>query len=261
MSGRDPDKAALRGEPSYFWREGQERRLRMIVEAAGERAKGAVLDDGCGIGAYLERLGSEASRACGIEFDLERAVAAGRRLGQALAGGAVIACARGERMPFAASTFDLVLSHEVIEHVLDDRAAIAEIVRVLKPGGRLALFTPNRGYPFETHGVYFRNRYRFGNIPLVNYLPRRWRDKLAPHVRAYSARDLNRLLDGLPIHRIHQDILFGGYDNVIAHWPRFGRLLRATLQRLERTPLHLFGLSHFWVLEKDGASNRRGETG
>jgi SAM-dependent methyltransferase len=255
MSGRDLEKAALRGEPSYIWREGQERRLRMIVEAAGERARGVVLDDGCGLGAYLERLAQESSRACGIEFDLERAVAAGRRLRQASAGGTSVACARGEKLPFAASTFDLVLSHEVIEHITDDRAAVAEIVRVLKPGGRLALFVPNRGYPFETHGIYLRGRYRFGNIPLVNYLPRHWRDSLAPHVRAYRARDLYHLLDGLPIHRIHQDVLFGGYDNVIAHWPRFGRLLRATLQRLERTPLRLFGLSHFWVLEKDGPSS------
>ena len=158
-------------------------------------------------------------------------------------------------MPLAASTFDLVLSHEVIEHVADDRAAIAESVRVLKPGGRLALFAPNRGYPFETHGIFLCGRYHFGNIPLVNYLPRRWRDKLAPHVRAYSARDLRRLFDGLPIHWIRQDTIFGAYDNVIARWPRFGRLLRTALQRLERTPLRLFGLSHFWVLEKDGASS------
>jgi SAM-dependent methyltransferase len=255
MSGRDLEKAALRGEPSYIWREGQERRLRMIVEAAGERARGVVLDDGCGLGAYLQRLAQGSSRACGIEFDLERAVAAGRRLGQPLAGGAAVACARGEQMPFAASTFDLVLSHEVIEHITDDRAAVAEIVRVLKPGGRLALFVPNRGYPFETHGIYLRGRYRFGNIPLINYLPRRWRDNLAPHVRAYSTSDLSRLFAGLPIHRIRQGMIFGGYDNVIARWPRSGRLLRAALQFLERTPLRILGLSHFWVLEKDDASS------
>ncbi len=47
----------------------------------------------------------------------------------------------------------------------------SEIFRVLKPGGRLVLFCPNRGYPFETHGIYWRGKYHFGNIPLVNYLP------------------------------------------------------------------------------------------
>ncbi len=37
MSQRNLDKAALRGEPSYVWRAGQQRRLEMIVRAAGER--------------------------------------------------------------------------------------------------------------------------------------------------------------------------------------------------------------------------------
>jgi SAM-dependent methyltransferase len=90
--------------------------------------------------------------------------------------------AEGERLPYASAAFDLVLSHEVLEHVGDDRAAAAEILRVLRPGGRAVIFVPNRGYPFETHGVYWRGRYRFGTIPVVYYLPRRWRDRLAPHV-------------------------------------------------------------------------------
>ena len=47
---RDLDKAALRGEPSYIWRAGQERRLQMIVEAAGERISGRIMEDGCGVG-------------------------------------------------------------------------------------------------------------------------------------------------------------------------------------------------------------------
>ena len=47
--------------------------------------------------------------------------------------------AAGEFLPLPTSTFDLILSHEVIEHVQDDRAAIREMVRALKPGGRLAI--------------------------------------------------------------------------------------------------------------------------
>ncbi len=236
-------KAAERGEPSYVWRAGQERRLNLIQRAAGERQAGRVLVDGCGVGMYLGRLEPAASQAVGLDIEHERALQARRLAGQVL-------CAAGEQLPFPDDTFDLVLSHEVLEHVRDDRLALDEIVRTLKPGGRLLLFVPNRGYPFETHGVYWRGKYHFGNIPLVNYLPRSLRDRLAPHVEVYTRRDLNRLLSGLPVKVIERRILFGAYDNLIARFGLLGRWLRAVLQALERTPLKVFGLSHFWVVEK-----------
>ncbi len=239
------DKAALRGEPSYVWRAGQERRLRMILAAAGDRALGRILDDGCGVGQYLARLGAAAKASHGVELEADRAAQAARRAPRAS-----VLRAEGESLPYATAAFDLILSHEVLEHVTDDRAAAAEILRVLRPGGCLVLFVPNRGYPFETHGVYWRGRYHFGNIPFVNYLPRRWRDHLAPHVRAYRTNDVAHLLDGLPAKVVERRVLFGAYDNVIARWPPLGRALRAFLRRLERTPLRALGLSHFWVVEK-----------
>lgn len=243
MNERDLEKAAARGEPSYVWRDGQQRRLDFILEAAGQRARGRILDDGCGVGLYLRRLGALARLATGVEYDEERARQAGGL-------GLPIACAAGEELPFPADCFDLVLSHEVLEHVADDRRALEEIARVLVPGGRLVLFAPNRGYPFETHGVYWRGKYHFGNIPLVNYLPRTWRDRLAPHVRAYRGADLRRLTAGLPLLTVRRLILFGAYDNIIVRWPTLGRLLRWFLQALEHTPLAGLGLSHLWILEK-----------
>ncbi len=251
MTQVDRNPAALRGEPSYVWRAGQARRLRMILDHAQNRTQGDVLDDGCGIGVYLERLAQNANFAVGVEYEIPRARKAGER-------GLQVIGAAAERLPFPADRFDLVLSHEVLEHVVDDRAALKEIVRTLRapdastgtPGGRLFLFVPNRGYPFETHGIYWRGRYRFGNIPLVNYLPHRLRDRLAPHVRVYSRGDVNRLVHGLPLDIIHASVIFGAYDNIIARWPWFGRALRAMLQFLERTPFKHFGLSHFWVLER-----------
>jgi SAM-dependent methyltransferase len=243
MTDRNLQKAALRGEPSYVWRAGQDRRLAMILRAAGERIHGRVLENGCGVGMFAEKLAEHGGTVIGLEYDFERAAEAHTRAPQ-------IINAAGEYLPFPKASFDLILSHEVIEHVQDDRAAIREMVRALRPGGRIVLFCPNRGYPFETHGIYWRGTYHFGNIPLVNWLPRRWRDKLAPHVEIYTGSDLARLFHGLPVRIVERTIIFGAYDNIIARFGRFGRILRGILQFLERTPLRIFGLSHFWVIER-----------
>ncbi|MGB9640173.1 MAG: class I SAM-dependent methyltransferase [Anaerolineales bacterium] len=237
------EKAARCGEPSYVWRSGQERRLRLIFSAAENRAHGTVLENGCGVGMYLEQLGKNAQLAVGLEYDLDRAKLAYSRF-------PVMVNAAGEYLPFKENFFDLILSHEVLEHVQDDQKAVTEIVRVLKPGGRLVLFVPNRGYPFETHGIYWRGKYRFGNIPLVNYLPDILRNRLAPHVRVYSKRTLTDLFSNLPVKFIKRTIIFGAYDNLIARSPKLGYAIRSVLQGLEVTPLKLFGLSHFWVVEK-----------
>jgi SAM-dependent methyltransferase len=245
VGGKDMEKAAQFGEPSYVWRQGQERRYEMIRSAAGDRLKGLVLENGCGVGMYVRRLALEGGRVVGLEYDFERAR-------QAQDASPHVINAAGETLPFESDLFDFVLSHEVLEHVLDDRLAASEMVRTLRPGGRLAVFVPNRGYPFETHGVYWRGEYRFGNVPLVNYLPSRFRNVLAPHVRVYSAKDLEKLFRDLPVKTVSRGVIFGAYDNIIARFPKMGKLLRAALQSLESTPIKVFGLSLFYVYEKEG---------
>lgn len=215
----------------------------MIVRAAGDRIRGCVLENGCGVGMYVEHLSPFGGSVVGLEYDFERVLEAGKKSPHMIN-------AAGEFLPLPSATFDLILSHEVIEHVRDDRLAISEMVRVLKPGGRIVLFAPNRGYPFETHGIYWRERYYFGNKLFVNYLPRAWRDRLAPHVRVYSGSELKKLFEGLPVELIEHTIIFGAYDNIIARFGTPGRILRGGLQFLEGTPLKILGLSHFWVVEK-----------
>ncbi len=239
----EADKAALRGNPSFVWRFGQERRLRLI--AAYARLDGArILVDGCGIGTYVNPLRAFSRHVYGLDIDAERVAEGARTLP------GLLQVADAEALPFADESFDVVLSHEVIEHIPNDRAAACEMARVLCPGGRLVVFCPNRWYPFETHGFYWRGRYRFGNIPLINYLPRCWRDRLAPHVRAYTGGDLRRLFAGLPLRVVYHTQIMAGYDNIVARHPALGRLLRRTTYAAERTPLRLLGLSHFLVLEK-----------
>jgi SAM-dependent methyltransferase len=197
------DLAATRGEPSYVWRSGQERRLAMIDRWAP--LKGAhVLEIGCGLGMYagqIMRRFTERVEAVDVEF---------ARVAEARVEVPHVLVAAAEGLPYAADTFDVVLSNEVLEHVQDDRAAAGEMVRVARPAGRIVIFCPNRGYPFETHGHYWRGEYHFGNTPLINWLPDLVRDRLAPHVRVYTARSLRRLFDGEPVRVVHHGRIFGG---------------------------------------------------
>lgn len=236
-------KAALRGEPSHIWRDGQHRRLEMILEAAGERITGRTLVNGCGVGLYLLHLAESNDDIVGLDIEFERLQETKTRAVKVING-------KGEALPFPTDTFSLILSHEVLEHVENDQATVNEIVRTLQPGGRLVLFCPNRGYPFETHGFYWRGHYHFGNIPMINYLPQPWRNKLAPHVNVYTRRGLEKLFKGLPVKFIKRTTIFGAYDNIIARQPHLGKLIRGLLQWLEKSPLRRLGLSHFWVVEK-----------
>ena len=239
------DLAALRGEPSYVWRAGQERRLQMIARwAALDDAR--VLVDGCGLGMYASQIRRRFTPHVEA-FDIEA-----ERIAEARTDTPHAVIAAAEAIPYPDASFDTILSHEVIEHVNNDREAAAEMVRVLRVGGRIVMFCLNRWYPFETHGHYWRGRYHFGNTPLINYLPRRWRDQLAPHVRAYTKGDLDAMFAGLPVRQVHHERIYGGYDNIIARAGSLGRLVRDALYRLERTPLDTWGLSHLLVMEKTG---------
>ena len=241
--------AIERGRPSYSWRYGQDRRLAMVrrfVDLEGVR----ILDVGCGVGTYVRRFRAFSDDVHGIEVEPDRVTEASAELPN-------IVLAVGEALPYPDDHFDLVFSNEVIEHVDDDRATAAEMVRVTKPGGAIVAFAPNRLYPFETHGVYIGKRYVFGNMPLINWLPDPLRDRFAPHVRAYTGRGLRRLFAGQPVRLVHHRVIYPGFDNISARHARLGRVLRRVLYVAEHTPLHIFGLSHVLVLRKVQTTGHR----
>lgn len=235
-------EAAFLGCPSYLWRFGQERRLALINKYAPLADK-AILDVGCGLGTYVERFRRFSDRVYGVDLEASRVAEAARRLPN-------LAAARAEELPFPPDQFDVVLLHEVIEHMEDDRGVVQEAYRATKPQGRIIIFAPNRLYPFETHGIYWKGGYRFGNIPLVNYLPDSLRRSLVPHVRAYTRGGLLRLFKGLPHEVIVHTQIYPGYDKIETRSPKLARFLRRLTYALERTPLRLFALSHFLVVEK-----------
>jgi SAM-dependent methyltransferase len=240
-----PDRAEVAlGNPSFVWRFGQDRRLNLIRHYA-QLEDARILDIGCGLGVYVRKFREFSDRVCGIDIDPKRL-----REGAKTTSGLMLAV--GEHLPFPDNTFDVIVMNEVIEHVTDDAATMREALRAIRPGGHIAIYAPNRLYPFETHGIYVGKKFIFGNIPFINWLPGPLRNRLVPHARAYTKGGIRRLYSGLGADVKAETYVFPGFDNIIARHKRLGAALRWALYRAERTPLRAFGLSHFVVVEKRG---------
>lgn len=108
------------------------------------------LSSGCGFGgSLLAYHDAGAASVTGVEIDAEYA-----RLAQLRVAGIPTASVRrgdDERLPFADDAFDLIESMDVVEHVDDASRYLAELARVLAPGGMILLATPHRLWPVEQH--------------------------------------------------------------------------------------------------------------
>jgi ubiquinone/menaquinone biosynthesis C-methylase UbiE len=112
-----------------------------FLERAGVTIRGRVLDAGCGGGGMPLSLAEEAASVVGID-PAERFQDAGVRLGREKGlRNLHFALADGMALPFADGTFDLVLSHAVIEHVADAPLYLREAARVIGRGGHVYLST------------------------------------------------------------------------------------------------------------------------
>jgi ubiquinone/menaquinone biosynthesis C-methylase UbiE len=102
--------------------------------------RGRLLEIGCGVGAELKLVARRhpGLRITGIDLDPRHLTAARDHLAPEIARGD-IALAMGDayRLPFAAASFDCVITIWMLEHVTDPRPILAEARRVLAPGGRL----------------------------------------------------------------------------------------------------------------------------
>jgi len=125
-----------------------DRRLRLIKGYINLRDK-YILDCGCGSGDYVLEFLKYSPNVFGIEYDEDKV----RSFKLLNSSPEKVMVGDGEHLTFQNDKFDLVLLNEVLEHVSDEEKILKEIYRVLKPGGVLALFSPNRLYPLETHGV------------------------------------------------------------------------------------------------------------
>jgi SAM-dependent methyltransferase len=106
----------------------------------------SVLDVGCGEGYLLRKAVGRAALVFGADLDGNRlrrtrvGLSGSCRSGRPLVD---LAVADALRLPFADSSFDRIICTETLEHVADADAALSELARVLKPGGRLAVSVPH----------------------------------------------------------------------------------------------------------------------
>jgi SAM-dependent methyltransferase len=116
------------------------RRLRIVCHDllhADEMDGRRVLDVGCGTGWFSREIERAGGRVVALDIGLKLLEKTGEKCAAARVAGD--AC----RLAFADHSFDIVVSSECIEHTVDPRQALAEMCRVLKPGGLLVVTVPN----------------------------------------------------------------------------------------------------------------------
>lgn len=125
----------------------EDRRVARLQEALGSPLAGRrLVNVGCGTAGFNAAATRAGALVWGVDTDVEAVRLAGLREG----GGRVLIAA-AEALPFQSETFDIVYCYSTLEHVDDARRALAEMVRVLRRGGRLYVHTPDRRSCFETH--------------------------------------------------------------------------------------------------------------
>jgi len=120
------------------WRPSTHVYQKRVAAHLGPRAR--VLDLGCGRGGVMERLYPSAGTAVGLDSDWS-SLREHRMHTFPLSCG--VACA----LPYPSDSFDVVCCSWVLEHLADPAGALAEVRRVLAPGGRFVFVTPNALHP------------------------------------------------------------------------------------------------------------------
>lgn len=232
------------GKSSAFGERGIKKRLDALSRRTpleGQR----LLDVGCGDGAYTVRIAERFTRVDAIDIQRDRLDMFAQRLVERPTPTPVtIHDMSATDLDFPDDTFDLVTAIEVMEHIAELDRALREINRVLKPGGRLAITTPNRWFPFETHGILMHgHRYSPLRAPFLTWirpLHRRMSD-----ARTFTATELRRHLRDAGLRPRSVDYIMPPFDR-----SRLGRRIRPLTDRIERSFLRVFGMALVITAEK-----------
>jgi 2-polyprenyl-3-methyl-5-hydroxy-6-metoxy-1,4-benzoquinol methylase len=225
------------GRPAEYGSYGVAKRLEKIdqtLSLAGMR----LLDLGCGNGSYTTELARRAAWTCGLDLQFGQL--------KSLPGSLPRVQGAGERLPFKDQSFDCITMIEVLEHTGQDTSVLDECRRVLKDGGKLVLFVPNKLYPFESHPSHLGALSLGTNVPFVSWLPGFLHRRISS-ARIYSRRKITRMARAAGFEVSKVGYIFPPLD----YFPLFFKhTYRRWARRLEETPLRNFGVSIFLVLVK-----------
>lgn len=134
-----------RQEQAYWWFVSRSELLNFYMREMIQLPRDPrILDLGCGTGANLEAL-SEYGQAMGADFSSEALAFCRKRALPRLVQG------NGEALPIRSDSLDLVTAMDSLEHIPHDNAALGEIFRILKPGGKLLVTVPAFGFLWSEH--------------------------------------------------------------------------------------------------------------
>jgi ubiquinone/menaquinone biosynthesis C-methylase UbiE len=111
------------------------------VERSGIKLKGRVLDAGCGSGGTALSIAEEVAFAVGLDLSPRFSDSGTKLAKEKRIKNVAFTQGDGLKLPYADESFDIVLSHSVIEHLPSAETYIAECARVLRKGGRFYLST------------------------------------------------------------------------------------------------------------------------
>jgi SAM-dependent methyltransferase len=132
-------------EDTYWWFVAKNNILLHLIERIAKPGA-RVADIGCGTGGLLAQLATKYD-AIGVEMDATARDACARR------GLRVLEGHLPDAIPLPDASFDLVVSSEVVEHVEDDRGAVARLASLLAPGGTLVITVPAHQWMWSEHDV------------------------------------------------------------------------------------------------------------
>jgi SAM-dependent methyltransferase len=168
------------------------RRYRLVKSLASFDGR-ILLDFGCGNGSQTLLFADDFPIVIGLDIDSGNL----RRLrldsGERESYGRIVPVQYdGEQIPLPGGSVDGAVSFEVLEHVRNERQALAELWRVIRPEGLLAISVPNRWWVFETHGADLPVL-PWNRVPFFSWLPKRLHDRYA-RARIYTRREIERKL-------------------------------------------------------------------